>query len=484
MNCHNLCGQYKKAAMLSSFKRSGTVLGRWHIKPKENISLFFEKGAFKMRKRRFTLLFIVCYLIGMLMFPVHAQTAEGTYGDNIKWHFDEATGTLTISGTGVAKGLSEDSVEAYAPYRLDIRHIVIEDGFTEIAKSAFDHFFYLESIWIGDTIKIIGDGAFSNNFNAKRLHLGNGVTTIGVDAFGTMQKLEALVLPPSVQSIGGEAFALSGISQLTIPDGITVINGGTFRASENLSRVTIPASVAEIKYAAFRDCDKLTDVYFTGTQAQWEAINIDYTVDGKGGSNTALLDATIHYNHTHTWDGGKVTNPANCVKKGEKTYTCTVCGGVRIEDIPKLTQHTWDNGTKNADTTVTYQCTTCTAKKTEGTPATEPPATKPPVTEPPATQPPVTQPPATEPPATKPSVTESAPVATEETLAQSGDGGTEATDNTTTEAADEKEPTAPANDEQKTPGSFPWAAVCVGAVVVLAGGGAAIWFWLRNKRSV
>lgn len=96
-----------------------------------------------MRKRRFALLFIACYLVGMLVFPVHAQTAEGTYGDNIKWHFDEATGTLTISGTGVATGLMEGSTEGYEQYRLRIRHIVIEDGFAEIATSAFRHF----SIW-------------------------------------------------------------------------------------------------------------------------------------------------------------------------------------------------------------------------------------------------------------------------------------------------------------------------------------------------
>lgn len=322
-------------------------------------------------------------------------------------------------------------------------------------------------------MKIIGDRSFDMNRNVKRLRLGTGVTTIGEGAFDYLESLEELILPPSVRNIGVEAFALSGITKLVIPDGVTVLNGGSFRGNANLTSVTIPTSITHIKNGAFRDCVSLKDVYYAGTQAQWEAINLEHSDeivgDATTGGNTPLLDATIHYNHTHTWDGGKVTNPANCVKKGEKTYTCTVCGGVRIEDIPKLTQHTWDNGTKNADTTVTYQCTTCTAKKTEGTPATEPPATKPP---------------ATEPPVTEPSVTEFTPVATEETLAQSGDGGTEATDNTTTEAADKKEPTASENDEQKTPGTFPWAVVCISAAVILAGGGAAIWFWLRNKRSV
>lgn len=425
-----------------------------------------------MKKKLYVLLLVACLMMGMLVFPVHAEIAEGTYGDNMHWHFDSTTGILTISGTGVVP-MIESSGEAYDPYRLEIRHIVIEDGFTEIAVCAFSHFYYLESISIGDTVQIIGDRAFNMNRNVKRLHLGTGVTTIGEGAFDYMESLEELVLPPSVRSIGVDAFTLSGITKLVIPDGMTVINAGSFRGNRKLISVTIPVSVTEIKYAAFRNCDNLTDVYYAGTQEQWEAIKIDYTVDGKGGSNSALQEATLHY-HTHTWDGGKVTNPANCVKKGEKTYTCNACGAVKVEDIPKLAQHTWDNGTKNADTTVTYQCTTCTAKKTEGTPVTEPPATKPAATEPPATKPTAIEPPVTEPTVTEPPVTE--PAATEEIPTQGIDGGAEATDSAATEAVDENEPTASANDEQKTPGTFPWAAVCIGAAVVLAGGGALLWF--------
>ena len=430
-----------------------------------------------MKKKLYVLLLAACLMMGMLVFPVHAETAEGTYGDNMHWHFDGATGTLTISGTGVVPRIFESSGEAYDPYRLEIRHIVIEDGFTEIAAFAFKHFFYLESISIGDTVKIIGDCAFEMNRNVKRLHLGTGITTIGASAFDYMESLEELVLPPSVQSIGAGAFALSGITKLVIPEGVTVINAGSFRGNQNLTSVTIPTSVTHIKNGAFRDCVSLKDVYYAGTQAQWEAINVEHSDeivgDATTGGNTPLLQATIHY-HTHTWDGGKVTNPANCVKKGEKTYTCNACGAVKVEDIPKLAQHTWDNGTKNADTTVTYQCTTCTAKKTEGTPVTEPPATKPAATEPPATKPPATKPPVTEPTVTESPVTE--PAATEEIPTQGIDGGAEATDSAATEAVDENEPTASANDEQKTPGTFPWAAVCIGAAVVLAGGGALLWF--------
>ncbi len=40
---------------------------------------------------------------------------------------------------------------------------------------------------------------------------------------------------------------------------------------------------------------------------------------------------------THTWDEGLVTKAASTSAKGEKTYTCTVCGATKTEEIAKLT---------------------------------------------------------------------------------------------------------------------------------------------------
>ena len=36
----------------------------------------------------------------------------------------------------------------------------------------------------------------------------------------------------------------------------------------------------------------------------------------------------------HTWDAGKVTKNANCIVKGSKTFTCTVCEATKTEEIP------------------------------------------------------------------------------------------------------------------------------------------------------
>ena len=51
--------------------------------------------------------------------------------------------------------------------------------------------------------------------------------------------------------------------------------------------MTLPASLREIDSIAFYNCGSLTDVYYGGTQQQWNAITI-------GSSNSNLLNATIH----------------------------------------------------------------------------------------------------------------------------------------------------------------------------------------------
>ena len=398
------------------------------------------------RKCLCTLLLVACFVLGMLALPVSATTDSGTVDT---WKWTVADGTLTISGTGTVTGFPSDSSEGYMKYNMEIRHIVIEEGITVIAPFSFQRtLFNLESIWIADSVTTIGEMAFANNFKVEQLRLGSGLKTIGEGAFTTLERLKSLMLPAGVQSIKGEAFSLSGIKTLSIPEGISVINDGAFRASANLTSVFIPNSVKEIKYAAFRDCDNLTDVYYSGSQAQWEAVEIDNTVDGKGDSNGGLLYARVHYNHTHTWDAGTVTTAATCIEAGEKTYTCTVCNTVKTESVAKTTEHTWDSGTQNADTTVTYHCTICGAGRTEGTPVAEQPS----VPESTGTEP-------TTEPTTEPSTEPSVAVGTDEN----------------------KEPSEPADQQDKSK-NIVWIAVGVGVAVLTVAGGAVAWFRTRKTR--
>lgn len=77
----------------------------------------------------------------------------------------------------------------------------------------------------------------------------------------------------------------------TSPDGDTVfaIDRNAF-ADEAITSITIPTTIEEIGRNAFNGCDSLTDVYYLGTEQEWEAL-----CEKVATGNTALLNANVHF---------------------------------------------------------------------------------------------------------------------------------------------------------------------------------------------
>ena len=73
-------------------------------------------------------------------------------------------------------------------------------------------------------------------------------------------------------------------------DGVTSVGIYAFKDLENLTSVTIPYSVNLVYMGAFGYCDNLKDIYYCGTEKQWNSI-------GMLSNNAPLLNATIHYNY-------------------------------------------------------------------------------------------------------------------------------------------------------------------------------------------
>ena len=76
----------------------------------------------------------------------------------------------------------------------------------------------------------------------------------------------------------------------------------------------------------------------------------------------------------HSWDDGVETTAPTCETAGVKTYTCSVCGETKTEDIPAA-GHSWDDGVETTAPTCetagvkTYTCSVCGETKTEDIPA-------------------------------------------------------------------------------------------------------------------
>lgn len=72
----------------------------------------------------------------------------------------------------------------------------------------------------------------------------------------------------------------------------------------------------------------------------------------------------------HEWDSGKVTTEATCTSKGVRTYTCSLCGATKTEEI-EMKDHEWDGGKVTTEATCTakgvktFTCGVCGETKTE-----------------------------------------------------------------------------------------------------------------------
>ncbi len=202
--------------------------------------------------------------------------------------------------------------------------VTIPDGVTSIGSKVFYKCDKLTSVSIPNSVTSIGDQAFFDCDSLTSVSIPNSVTSIGDGAFGECSKLTEIqvdrgnpayssldgilfnknqtmlccypgglrgdyVIPDGVTSILSSAFyTCTGLTNVTIPEGVTSIGACAFYRCTNLMSVTIPNSVTSIWNSAFSLCKALTDVYYDGSEEQWQTINI-------GRDNERLLNATIHY---------------------------------------------------------------------------------------------------------------------------------------------------------------------------------------------
>ena len=143
------------------------------------------------------------------------------------------------------------------------------------------------------SVTAIMDSAFAGCANLTEIVIPQSVISIGEYAFAGCSGLTEITIPGNVSEIGYNSFSwCDNLSSVIISDGVTNIGPGAFQQNFNLTSIVIPASVAAIDNAAFYQCPALTDVYFTGTQNEWNVLKWNI-----GMNNNDLKNATVHYNY-------------------------------------------------------------------------------------------------------------------------------------------------------------------------------------------
>ncbi len=321
-------------------------------------------------KKFFAITIVLSMLLAICPLNAFAETTSGKCGENISWSFDKASGTLTISGEGDMYNFEYDrDTEGYtSPWyalRNDITEVIIEYGVTSLGDYAFIGSLNIKSVSICDGLTYVGMYAFSDCDSLLRVSLPNTVTEMGVDVFYRCDKLEnvdmpesldtmdlmifhdcpslksiivpegvewisdncfdsctsltSVTLPDSLTKIGYSAFyACESLESIVIPEGVEFIGFAAFSECKGLISVAIPKSVTEISMDAFWGCDSLTTVIYSGTDENWNAIDI-------GRYNDALINA---YNNKCAHE----KTEWNVLDDGTKEKVCTNCG-VTLETL-------------------------------------------------------------------------------------------------------------------------------------------------------
>ncbi|MCD8048726.1 MAG: leucine-rich repeat protein [Clostridia bacterium] len=234
----------------------------------------------------------------------------------IEW--DITDGVLTISGTGRMPDY-EDADENRAPwyeYNESITSVVVNEGLTSIGAYAFEDLINAQTVSIPDSVTQIGTKAFEECFALTEISISSYVTSIGDCAFLTCSSLTSisvdenneyycsvdgilyskdmtqliccpmanpttsLDIPDTVTNLWNSALqGCTNLVSVSIPESLSCIGFSAFSGCSCLRSISIPASVTDIIWNAFGDCFSLLNVYYGGTEEQWNAINIEENND-------------------------------------------------------------------------------------------------------------------------------------------------------------------------------------------------------------
>ena len=258
--------------------------------------------------------------------PDFSSTAEQPWRDN----------SSEIRSVIIENGVT--TIGACAFWESGILGVEIPSSVTMIGNSAFRESSII-SVTIPSGVKTIGDSAFRECADLSSVNVSEGVEKIDQNAFRACQRLASIALPASIGEVGASAFfqcqALTMVSfapgdkqvklgdnlftqcyylarvtlpqsadrigegmfqncltlaGVEIPHGVESIGASAFASCSAFTTVIIPDSVTEIGIAAFTGCP-LKDIYFTGTEAQWNSVS-------KIGDTAATVSkATMHYEY-------------------------------------------------------------------------------------------------------------------------------------------------------------------------------------------
>ena len=207
-------------------------------------------------------------------------------------------GCSQLSSINFNEGLEQIGSVSFSGTALT--EVVIPDSVTGIGGEAFAGC-NLEKISLPNNDELSSIGSlfgFNPNSNEsvpdclKEVILTGNGDSIDVSLFQDCDKIEKVVLNNEVESITSSVFArCTSLKEVVLGTSLKTIGNGTFWGCTALEEIMLPATIESIDNAAFYNCTALETVYYEGTRAGWNNINIATYQN----NNHWLTDATRYY---------------------------------------------------------------------------------------------------------------------------------------------------------------------------------------------
>ena len=195
--------------------------------------------------------------------------AEGECGENITWTLTE-DGSFAFHGEGHMRNYTNPYSWAYSvPWeRLKnlITSVTMDNGIYNLCEYAF-----------------FGCG------NLTGVDLSNTLDRLHSSSLRCCPGLTQLELPDSITVISSLSLSWdTGLTQLRLPKNLAVLGHSSLYGCTGIAEIEVPKGLSLVRHEAFHTFTSLTDVYFTGTEAQWNGIEFEY-------GNGDVQNANIHF---------------------------------------------------------------------------------------------------------------------------------------------------------------------------------------------
>lgn len=226
---------YKDGTSKVTDEYSYMALGDWPSEPGNYTMEFLVAGAFT-----------VTAPVTVLPTP-----HSGSLGDTVTWTYDEATDTMTLSGTGAAV-FGNDRPWTRLLMALQPKKIVVSEGIEYLQAGIFHYGLFVEELVLPTSLKEIPHAMIGFN--------GPTAGTYMEEEYGVLAGMTSIKIPEGITSLTDHPFYLCwGITDFYLP--------ATLEEMDIDALCAVVAIREELGLAA-----KKMTIHFAGTQTQWDAI--------------------------------------------------------------------------------------------------------------------------------------------------------------------------------------------------------------------